>query len=69
MTGFETEAVCFEAEECFSVDKGYKAYYTVSDEQENTVIEGKIGSGYYRFHNGFVEKHIGLDWVKPRRFR
>ena len=66
MSGFDTMADCFEAEEEFSVDKGYTAYYNVLDENENIVREGnqRLSQGYYRFHNGFVEKQRGLDWIK-----
>ena len=65
-SGFDTMADCFEAEEDFTVDKGCTAYYYVLDENDNIVREGhqRLSSGYYRFHNGFVEKQLGLDWIK-----
>lgn len=66
MSGFDTMSECFEPEDHFNVDKGYTAYYMVLDENENIVREGnqRLSPGYYRFHNGFVEKQYGLDWIK-----
>ena len=69
MSGFDTMGDRFEPEEHFSVENGYTAYYTVLDESEKIVIEGRLEQGRYRFHNGFVEKWNGLDWIKPKRFR
>ena len=68
-SGSDTMGDCFEPEEHFAVEKGYTASYTVLDESENVVTEGTLLPGRYRFHNGFVEKRNGLDWLKPKRFR